>query len=165
MLLKMFTEKGDVPMNNRSDLLNQFKEWNGFVLEIIDLDWKTPIAEGKWTIHDVVSHMMLWDKYFYESTIEPIACDKAITLQLIDFDQFNNDAVTYGKTKTKDELIELTMKYRNLLLDCISSLEEGKYSEKYVDGRFSFESYLKDFISHDRHHMMQIKELELKGKM
>lgn len=158
-------KKGDMPMNNRSDLLNQFKEWNGFVLEIIDLDWKTPIAEGKWTIHDVVSHIMLWDKYFYESTIEPIACDKAITLQLIDYDQFNNDAVTYGRTKTKDELIELTMKYRNLILDCISSLEEGKYSGKYVDGRFSLESYLKDFISHDRHHMMQIKELELKGKM
>jgi uncharacterized damage-inducible protein DinB len=158
----MFTRKGDVPMNNRSDLLNQFKEWNGFVLEIIDLDWKTPIAEGKWTIHDVVSHILLWDKYFYESTIEPIAYDKAITLQLIDFDQFNNDAVTYGKTKTKDELIELTVKYRNLILDCISSLEEGKYSGKYVDGRFSFESYLKDFISHDLHHMMQIKELNKK---
>jgi hypothetical protein len=34
-------------MINRLDLLNQFKEWNEF--EIIDLDWKTPIDEGKWT--------------------------------------------------------------------------------------------------------------------
>ncbi|MNO72271.1 DinB superfamily protein [compost metagenome] len=150
-------------MNNRSDLLNQFKEWNEFVLEIIDLDWNTPIDEGKWTIHDVVSHIMLWDKYFYETTIEPIARDKTITLELIDFDFFNKNAVTYGMTKTKDELKESTVKYRNLILDCISSLDEVKYSQEFVDGRFSLESYLKDFISHDRHHMMQIEEL--KGKL
>lgn len=147
-------------MNNRADLINPFKEWNKFVLDIADMDWSTPIAEGKWTIHDVVSHIMLWDKYFYESTIEPIVSDKAITLELIDFDVFNQNAITYGKTKTKEELIESTTKYRSMIVECISSLDEAKYSKKYVEGRFFLESYLKDFISHDQHHMKQIEELK-----
>ena len=147
-------------MNIRSDLLNQFKEWNDFVLGITDLDWKTPISDGKWAIHDVVSHIMLWDKYFYETTIGPIARDESITLSLMDFDLFNKNAIEYGKTKTKDELIELTLKYRNLILDCISGLDEVDYSKEYVDGRFTFESYLRDFILHDQHHMMQIKEIK-----
>lgn len=150
-------------MTTRLELLNQFKELNPFVQDIADLDWTTPISEGKWTIHDVVSHIVLWDKYFYESTIEPIANDKEITLERIDFDEFNNNAVTYGKTKTKDELIELTMQYRNLLIDCIGSLDEAKYTKKYVHDVFSFKTYLEDFISHDRHHMAQINEL--KGKL
>jgi len=152
--------KGGALMNIRSDLLNQFKEWNDFVLGITDLDWKTPISDGKWAIHDVVSHIMLWDKYFYETTIGPIARDESITLSLMDFDLFNKNAIEYGKTKTKDELIELTLKYRNLILDCISGLGEVDYSKEYVDGRFTFESYLRDFILHDQHHMMQIKEIK-----
>lgn len=147
-------------MNNRADLINPFKEWNEFVLDIADMDWSTPIAEGKWTIHDVVSHIMLWDKYFYDTTIEPIVSDKAITLELIDFDIFNQNAITYGETKTKEELIESTIKYRSMIVECISSLDEAEYSKNYVEGRFSFDSYLKDFISHDLHHMKQIEEIK-----
>ncbi|MCE5172986.1 hypothetical protein LQV63_27365 [Paenibacillus profundus] len=91
------------------------------------MEWQTPIDGGKWTIHDIVSHIMLWDKYFYEEAIYPIANDKQMTVSHLDFDAFNKEAIEYGKTITKDELIQLTTHYRNLLL------ESGLMRELNVD--------------------------------
>lgn len=63
-------------MNEKSQLLDKFSEWNRFVRQIEKMEWQMPIDEGKWTIHDIVSHIMLWDKYFYEEAIYPIANGK-----------------------------------------------------------------------------------------
>lgn len=142
---------------SREGLLEQFQTWNAFVLDIKDIDWKIPLQEGKWTIHDVVCHIMLWDQYFYERMIQPIASDHPITVEHIDFDAFNAQAVAYGKDKTKDELIVLTVQSRNAILNCIRELDETVYANTYAEGQFTFESYLKDFIWHDQHHMKQIQ--------
>lgn len=59
-------------MTAKSELLTQFEEWNHYAASIQDLDWNEPLEEGKWTIHDIVCHIMLWDKYFLEAAIDPI---------------------------------------------------------------------------------------------
>lgn len=51
-------------MNEKSRLLEEFKEWIRFVSEIREMDWQITIAEGKWSVQDIVSHILLWDKYF-----------------------------------------------------------------------------------------------------
>lgn len=51
-------------MNEKSRLLGEFREWIGFVSEIREMDWQITIAEDKWSVHDIVSHILLWDKYF-----------------------------------------------------------------------------------------------------
>ncbi|MOA19017.1 DinB superfamily protein [compost metagenome] len=146
-------------MSDKTKLIGEFGEWIDFVASIQNVDWQTPLGQGKWAIHDVVSHIMLWDKSFYEEVIEPIANHQPVTQQEFDFDAFNNQAIQYGKQKTKDELIQLSLHYRNLILNCIKNLDAAQYGHTYLDGKFTFESYLKDFIWHDQHHMNQIKEL------
>ncbi|MMZ46301.1 hypothetical protein [Paenibacillus polymyxa] len=59
-------------MNEKSQLLEEFKEWIRFVSEIREMDWQIKIAEDKWSVHDIVSHILLWDKYFFEAAINPI---------------------------------------------------------------------------------------------
>lgn len=145
-------------MNEKSQLLDKFSEWNRFVLQIANMEWQTSIEEGKWTIHDIVSHMMLWDKYFYEEAIAPIANDKQVTVSHLDFDAFNTEAIEYGKTVTKDELIQLTTRYRNLLVETIQRFDDDTFLRKYAEGKFTVKSYLQDFIWHDQHHISQIEE-------
>ena len=145
-------------MDVKSVLLEEFKEWISFVIKNSDMDWQLPMDTGKWTIHDIVSHIMLWDKYFFEAAIDPILNNNPLTLEHLDYDSFNKEAIEYGRTKTKDELIHLTIQYRNLILESIESLSDEKFTREYVDGKFTLMSYLKDFIGHDQHHMRQIEE-------
>lgn len=54
-------------MNDKQQLLNEYSEWIGKVKEFGDLEegyWNSPIADGKWTVRDVVCHIMRWDEYF-----------------------------------------------------------------------------------------------------
>ncbi|QDY83490.1 DinB family protein [Paenibacillus polymyxa] len=151
-------------MNEKLRLLEEFKEWICFVSEIREMDWQIKIAEGKWSVHDIVSHILLWDKYFFEAAINPILNNTPLTLTQIDFDQFNQDAVELGKIKTKEELIEMTIQYRNMILQSIESLKDDKLTKEYADGEFTVISYLKDFIWHDQHHIRQIDELKRRAK-
>lgn len=144
-------------MNEKSQLLDKFSRWNRFLLHIANMEWQTSIEEGKWTIHDIISHIMLWDKYFYEEAIYPIANGKPVTVSNLDFDAFNREAFEYGKTVTKDELIQLTTRYRNLLVETIQRFDDDTFSREYAEGKFTVRSYLEDFIWHDQHHITQIK--------
>jgi uncharacterized damage-inducible protein DinB len=144
------------------DLLKQFEEWNDFVIRIRDADWNVPLGEGKWRIYDVVSHIMFWDQHFFDEAIERISNGRELTLKHLDYDQFNREAVEKGKNLTKEQLIELTVKYRNAILDTIKSMSEDQRSKTYTDADgndFSIATYLRDFIWHDRHHMRQMEKV------
>lgn len=147
-------------MSTKQDLLKQFGEWNQFVVSIQNLNWDKPVETGKSTIHDIVSHIMLWDDYFLENAIKPISINEPLTLKHLDYDQFNHDAMMYGRKLSKNELIQRTIEYRNRILQEISDFSEDKFTREYVDGDgnpFSVEYYVKDFVSHDLHHMKQIE--------
>lgn len=141
-------------------LLNEFGEWNDFILRIRDLNWETPLGAGKWRIHDVVSHIALWDKYFLEEAIERIVHRQELTLKHLDYDSFNQNAMEQGKNINKDELIAMAAGYRKTILNRISMMDQDQISKEYADADgnpFTIATYLKDFIWHDRHHMSQIR--------
>lgn len=149
-------------MSQKESLLQEFSQWNEFMLSIEKHDWNTQLGEGKWTIHDVVSHILLWDKYFLESAIQPIFTNQSLTLKQLDYDKFNQDAMEYGKSLSKDELIDISTDCRNRIIKVIDNLNEENYSKEYVDAdgnQFTVQQYLKDFIWHDQHHRKQIEDI------
>jgi hypothetical protein len=109
---------------------------------------------------------MFWDKYFFEEAIERISNGRELKLKHLVFDEFNREAAEKGKDLPKEQLIELTLKYRNAILDTIKSMTEDQRSRKYKDADgndFCIETYLRDFIWHDRHHMRQIEQVIKNG--
>jgi hypothetical protein len=146
------------------DLLLTFEEWISFTRSIQNLNeevWDSSIEVGKWTIRDIISHIMQWDKYFYEEAIVKILADQPLTLIHLDYDDFNSKAITYGRTIRTDELIENAILSRKRIIDCIRTLSDEAIGRNYVDGDgniFIIPQYLKDFIWHDQHHMVQLKE-------
>jgi len=150
---------------DRQTGLEQFGEWITYVRELAGHDeafWNQPIAENKWTVRELVSHMLLWDKYFNEGAIERIALGQPLTIQHLDFDAFNANAKVYGKETPVQELIDQAIQYRTKIIQHISSLTEAGYAEVYQDGDgnpFAVEHYLRDFYDHDLHHMGQLKAL------
>jgi len=146
------------------ELLARYEEWNDFLIRIRDEDWNVPLGEGKWSIHDVVSHILFWDRYFRETAVERIAKGLDPTWNELDFDRFNREAAEKGRRLSKEELIEQTRKCRKAILDTIRSMDEVRRSGTYTDAdgeAFDLEAYLKEFVDHDRHHMRQIEEVLL----
>lgn len=146
------------------ELMNSFEEWISFSSALQELNedvWGSSIEPGKWSIRDIVSHIMLWDKYYYEEAIEKIVNEKPITLKHLNYDEFNIKAITFGRTVTTDELIEKARYYRKKIIADIRTLSEEAIEQIYTDGDghiFYIPQYLKDFIWHDQHHMKPLKE-------
>ena len=143
-----------------NELIDRFEEWNHFVNQIKEANWDLALGEGKWTIHDVVSHIMFWDLYFFKEAVQRIVNGQTLTLKHIDFDLFNKDAMKKGKNLSKEELVSRTIAIRDQLLEYIRSMNEEQWTAQYVDADgnpFEVRQYLKDFIWHDEHHMNQLK--------
>ena len=150
-------------MSNTVEMIEKFNSFIPYVITLNDLDknhWNSPIAEGKWSLKDVICHIMLWDKYFYEKAIEKIKQKQSLTLQHLNFDEFNANAREYSKTQTKEEIVQQFVTYRTKIIQDISGLSEEDYVQEYLDAdnnSFSIREYLIGFVPHDEHHKQQIE--------
>lgn len=145
-------------------MLLEFKSLIPFVEslgEVSDKHWNQPIAAGKWTVKDIICHLMLWDKYFYEGAIKKIILREPITTKHLDFNEFNANAVEYAKLLSEQTLIEQFVRYRTKIIDAVAGLTEDEFNQEYKDGdrkKFSVRKYLRSFIPHDKHHKKQIEQ-------
>lgn len=146
-----------------TEMVEEFKSFISYVLSLDDLTeeyWNSPIAEGKWTLKDVITHIMLWDKFFYEEGIEKIKENQPLTVRHVNFNEFNAKAIEYSKLHPKKTILEQFVEYRMKIINDISGLDEMEYTREYTDGdkkKFSIRKYLRGFIPHDKHHKKQIE--------
>lgn len=145
-------------------LVSELDEFLNFVRSLDSLNdqvWFSPISEGKWSIHDIIVHIMKWDEYFNRVTFQALAESEFPELtEHPDYLGYNEQSVLYGKELTKKEALEETIRNRQFMIDHLSRLEDRKFTMVYPGKRgFTLESYIrKFFISHDQHHMKQIKD-------
>lgn len=146
----------------------EFKSFIPFVESLGDVSeeyWDKPIALGKWTLKDIICHLMLWDKYFYEGAIKKVVLKESLTTKHLDFNEFNANAMEYAKLLSKQTLIEQFVWYRTRIIEAAAVLTEEDYVKEYQDGdskKFSVRQHLQDFIPHDKHHRKQIEQF-IKG--
>ncbi|WP_195576164.1 DinB family protein [Paenibacillus sp. 1001270B_150601_E10] len=142
----------------------EFKSYIAFVLKLDELSeehWNSPIAEGKWTLKEVITHIMLWDKYFYEEAIEKIKQNKPLTVKHLNFNEFNANAIEYSKKHTKKSIVDQFVEYRMKITNDISEMNEDECTRDFIDGdkkKFSVRKFLRGFIPHDKHHKKQIEK-------
>ncbi|AIQ36749.1 hypothetical protein R50345_20160 [Paenibacillus sp. FSL R5-0345] len=151
-------------VRTKEQMLFEFKSLIPFVEsleEVPDKHWNMPIATGKWTVKDILCHLMLWDKYFYEGAIKKILLKEPLTTKHLDFNEFNANAMEYAKLLSKQTLIEQFLLYRTRILDAVSGLTDEECDMEYKDAdrkKFSVRKYLRSFIPHDKHHKKQIEQ-------
>lgn len=127
--------------------------------EVDEQSWNEPIAEGKWTIKEIVSHILLWDIYFYEEGIAKIKRGESLTVKHLDYDEFNAGAPVYAASRSKQEVVDDLIRHRSAIIDIIAGLAEEDYTKVYKDGDgnpFTIQGYLEGFVSHDADHRKQI---------
>lgn len=141
--------------------LNEFLDFIGWIEDINDEIWFAPLGEGKWRIHDVITHIMRWDVYFIEVTFPALI--ESLSPELAehpDYLGYNEQSIHYGLDKTKQQIIDETKRNRQMMIDPLNSLDEDQFTRVYPGKReFTLASYLTQFFtSHDKHHMRQIRD-------
>ncbi|RKN85744.1 DinB family protein [Paenibacillus ginsengarvi] len=120
--------------------------------------WHDPIAPGKWTIHEIVSHIWLWDTYSLEHMIP--AMSEGAVLTFDNQASVNRNAEFFARRIRRTEMIDHARQTREELIErCAPVYASGV---RFFVGPRRVEhdigSYVRTFIAeHDRHHMQQIE--------
>lgn len=141
-----------------------FVEWTDTLRDLDDTIWLTPIAEGKATVAEIISHLKNWDDYLLNTIIPAIKNGEGMVFP--DFDPFNQQAYEYARSGiSKDELLDEFKQTRIQLVEIM--LTEPDVATKHVTANgvencprtgtpYSLLYIIYEFIDHDNHHKNQI---------
>ncbi|SOC18071.1 DinB family protein [Ureibacillus xyleni] len=125
---------------------------------ITEEQWRTPIAEGKWSIAEIVGHLIPWDRYITEQRLPFLLRDKDLP-NSPDVNQLNQQAATLSRMKTKGEIIEEFIANRRKLIIAINNIPVEIWEKEFMIGSstLTLYNYLLGIIEHDEHHFEQIQ--------
>ncbi|AFS71294.1 DinB family protein [Exiguobacterium antarcticum] len=119
-----------------------------------DEEWQLPLAIDKWTVQECVSHLFLWDRYYFDHAVSKLPNDP-LTLIETDYDEFNRLAVEYAHHIDALALLKKAIAVRLELVSSLARLTDEQYDRRYED-RFQPRAFVDSFIAHDHHHQEQI---------
>lgn len=136
-------------MSNREQSMQEFGQW---IEEVKELEtrgekfWDQPLGEGKWTVREMVSHMVEWDRYSYENGVQKVLLGEQTTFERQDDDAFNAKAA---------ELTADAVAIREQLIQAYRKLSDEDFAKSYTQAngeKFQATEQLGGFTWHDRHH-------------
>lgn len=143
-----------------SKIIKEFEEFYYYVDSIDEELLLLPIADGKWTVKEVISHLINWDKYSIERMV-PYMEDKAKLPEFIDHDTHNLVAVEMAKNYHDSSALKND--FRETRQTLVSKLKDIESNISFTIGKgkrkYSIDSYVKIFIHHDKEHQKQINNL------
>ncbi|OXS59876.1 hypothetical protein B1A99_10080 [Cohnella sp. CIP 111063] len=143
---------------------NEFIEWTDTLRDLDDNIWLTPIAEGKATVAEIISHLQNWDHYLTNTIIPAIKNGEGMVFP--DFDSFNQKAYEYARSGvSKESMLDEFKQTRLQLIEIL--LTEPDVTAKHVTANgvencphtgtpYSLLYIIHEFIEHDIHHKNQI---------
>jgi len=113
-------------MRNKRKLVEELQNYTKLLNRLHGVDDKvfiTPISDGKWSIRDIVVHIMMWDKDCVDKTLTKLNSGEDVILEEdVDPLSFNNRAVEYGRTLSKKDVIDQSLLRRNQLASQLNRL-------------------------------------------
>lgn len=142
----------------------EFLTWTDTLCDLDESIWIKPIAEGKASVAEIISHLRNWDHYLIFTAIPAIKKGKGMVFP--DFDSFNKQAYEYARSGiSKVRLLDEFKQTRLQLVELL--LVEPDVAAKHVTANgveicphtstpYSLLYIIHEFIEHDIHHKNQI---------
>ncbi|MGE1126572.1 DinB family protein [Bacillus wiedmannii] len=155
-------------MMGENKIINDFNEysiWINILKGMKEELWVAPISEGKWTIGEIVSHIMNWDDYLLRETLSSVRDGQGMDFP--DFETNNKLASSYAKSGiSKMKLLEEAKAKRELLVNELRLLSAGNLKKPltangvshcpHTGTPYSLIYIIKEFVDHDNHHKRQV---------
>lgn len=135
-------------------------EWVTTLLNLTEQQWRTTIAEEKWTIAEVIGHFPAWDQFVLEERLPYLFNHKGLS-KAPDENELNHQSSKESKVKTKEEIISHFIAFRKKLIKAINLIEVDLWDTELIIGQttLTLTGYLQGLVEHDEHHFKQIEEL------
>lgn len=153
---------------NKAEILAHFHasmKWIEGMKEWEEINWRSPIAEGKWTVAEVIGHLGPWDHFFVTERLQRILVGEQLAPYPAS-EEYNAKAADSARSQTKDETIQKFLHTRKTLVNELSAVPEIKWKEPFTIGNHetNLEEYFTGLVEHDEHHFNQVRRaLDLKG--
>lgn len=129
--------------------------WVHSLNELSEEKWRKPIAENKWTVAEIISHLSAWDLYIIEHRLAIENEDFPISPNV---EKFNTTATEYARNHSKETILNEFAVNRQKLIECIENIDVQKLQTPFYRN-LTILQYLGGFIEHDLHHQKQILDV------
>ncbi|MFD2629253.1 DinB family protein [Oceanobacillus kapialis] len=153
--------------------LKDYREWITTLHNIQEELFFEPIAEEKWTIAEIITHIAYWDHYILHDMMPQMAQDADI--HSIDIETLNKKAEAHARSGIgQQQILEEQLQARDAMLTALKEKDEAFFATTFelngesVDEHSGYPhsvfNYFSGFVWHDNHHRRQIESfLERKG--
>ncbi|MGV3465076.1 MAG: DinB family protein [Heyndrickxia sp.] len=141
--------------------MGTLKAWIDYLNSIEEEDRDSffkPYKEGKWSKAAIISHMMYWDRFFYEERLPHMLKGKdlvGITAEQVE--EMNKKAEEYAHSGISlQKIIEEALHYRQMI---INELQDKDLTKTFTikERKISLHEYVDGEVEHDQHHLKQLK--------
>ncbi len=115
--------------------------------------FETHIITGTWTAKEILSHIAAWDLIFIDMSKKMVNGEPLP--ERPDFDAINAQEVEKRHNLTRADIVTEVRKNRKAYTDYLASLTEEQLNDKAYP--FTLMSLAANIVSHDRHHLQQIR--------
>jgi len=143
-------------------ILNHYENSIQYIAKLTRLTddcWLTPIAESKWSVCEIVGHLVPWDKFVMEKRL-PYSLNLKQELESPNVLEMNQIAALESLNISKDEGIKKCILTRLKLVNEIIKIPASEFNKELNIGTsiLTVTAYFKGLIVHDLHHFQQIDE-------
>ncbi|WP_256022289.1 DinB family protein [Paenibacillus kribbensis] len=139
-----------------SDDLEKWLEFLSALSSYSDEFLCKPIA-GTWSIQDIISHIMGWDKSLTKTLIQIINDEQVALQEHPDVQAFNDTSVAFGRNMKPHDLLNEAIAQRKQMIRKLKMVSESAFVRQFPNSRYTMENFLQQmFVQHDRHHKEQI---------
>lgn len=135
------------------------------VLMMNEKQWRTKIAEGKWTIAEIIGHFIPWDMFVLQHRIPYFFSNEPLPKGL-EAARLNVDSAAQAREHTKEMTIGQFIAGRERLVAAIKEISNDAWQKELVIGQItlSVSAYFRELAEHDLHHFIQINNALLNDK-
>ncbi|WP_027963701.1 DinB family protein [Halalkalibacillus halophilus] len=152
----------------KEQVLEHYEASIVFVKQLEEMDehlWRQPIAEGKWSVAEIVSHFVPWDSFINNDRLPYLNSDTQLP-SAPEVEAINSEAAERAQKEDQLETINRFVEMRNELITSLSEISDNYWEQDLQLGtkQLSLVEYFEGLIQHDHHHFGQIEHVILKGE-
>ncbi|WP_260980784.1 DinB family protein [Bacillus pumilus] len=142
------------------DHYEHFFEWVQSLADVTDEEWRRAIADGKWSIAEIIAHFVPWDEFILHDRLKEFWKDRALC-KAPDVHEMNRQSAERARHEKRSETIGRFIAVRTELLQEMKKIEASRWTTPFLIGQIelTLSSYFQGLIEHDIHHMKQITKL------
>ncbi|QNR19685.1 DinB family protein [Exiguobacterium sp. Helios] len=147
----------------KQTLLTHYQDTMDFVrgLEHIPEEaWRTPYAEGKWTVAEIIGHLSPWDRFLVAERLPYILANEPFRVKP-DSEAVNEEAAKMSREQQRILTIDEFLVSRDRLHRAVELIPEDRLTDTFTSkGKtISLLDFLGAMMQHDLHHRAQIEQV------